>query len=102
MALKRTFARMFPDMASQVFASREAEVTGWVPSAKEPLALLLPRGRVCLTRLGIVVRARLIILVVVVHVHVHVYGGGSRALAPSSLCRLVTMVFCAAALSALT
>ncbi len=72
MTLKRTFARVFANMASQVLAPGEAEVAGRISCAEKPLTFLLSRGRVCLARVGIIVRPKFIIIVV--HIHVQIYG----------------------------
>jgi hypothetical protein len=70
-ALERTLARVFPYMTGQVLTSGEAEVAGRVASTEEPLALLLPCGRVCLARVGIVVRCGLPFFVIIIQVHIH-------------------------------
>jgi hypothetical protein len=89
-ALKRTFARMFPYMASQVLAPGEAEVTGRIARAEKPLTFFLSRGRVCLARLGIVVRTRDIIVIIV-----HIHGRGYCLFTISSFRGLMIASLCA-------
>jgi hypothetical protein len=103
MTLKRTFACVLSYVASQMLASGEAEAARRIACAEKPLAFLLSRCRVGLTRVGIIIRNRFIVLIVVqVHVHVHVYGAGTRLLTIPSFSRLVAMMLCSTSLGTLT
>jgi hypothetical protein len=51
-------------MASQVLASGEAEIAWRVASAEESLTFSLSGGRICISWLGLIIRALLINVVV--------------------------------------